>query len=109
MAIYKYKVNLKPLKVFELIKQEQYAELVYEEYLTVDEDKSTATLIYEKYYFRSSNRAALIVLIDNFKVVTEVKAISTGSSQGIVFNLDWGAADNFANSVGDTLKDYIID
>lgn len=109
MAIYNYKVSLKPLRAFELIKQGQYAELIYEEYLAVDENKFTATLIYEKYYFRASNRAALIILINNFNGVTEVKAISTGSSQGVVFNLDWGAADNFANSVGKTLRDYIIE
>lgn len=109
MAIYTYKVSLTPKEAFEMIKENQNAELVYEEDFNLEGDKFTGTLIFEKYYIRASNRAALIVLIDNFNGITDIRSISTGSSQGMIFNFDWGAADSFANSVGDILRNYIID
>lgn len=99
MAIYNYKVSLAAKEAFQMIRQNQKAELVYEEEFNLDGDKFTGTLIYDKYYMRAKNRAALIVLIDNFN----------GSSQGMIFDFDWGAADHFANSVGEILRDYIID
>ena len=109
MAIYNYKVSLTPKESFEMIKQNQNAELVYEEDFDLGGGKFTATLIFEKYYMRAKNRAALIVLIHNFDGITDIRAISTGSSEGMFFNFDWGAADHFANSVGEVLSDYIID
>ena len=109
MAVYNYKVSLTPFDAFQMIKQRQDAELVYEEDFTVNGDKFTGTLIFEKYYIRAKNRAALIVLINNFNGITDIKSISTGSSEGMIFNFDWGAADHFANSVGEILADYIID
>lgn len=109
MAIYNYKVSLAAKEAFQMIRQNQKAELVYEEEFNLDGDKFTGTLIYDKYYMRAKNRAALIVLIDNFNGSTDIRAISTGSSQGMIFDFDWGAADHFANSVGEILRDYIID
>lgn len=71
-------------------------------------NKYIGTMVFEKYYFRVSNRAALVVIIDNIKGTTGVRAISTGSSQDMIFNFDWGAADNFTNSVRNILEEYII-
>ncbi|WP_374020880.1 DUF6054 family protein [Paenibacillus thiaminolyticus] len=39
---------------------------------------------------------------------THVRAISTGSSEGLFFNIDWGAASNFTSSVERILEKYII-
>lgn len=109
MAIYNYKVNLEPIIVFEMIKKQQNAELVYEEHFNLEDDKFTGTLIFEKYYMRTGSWASLIVIIDNINEYTDIRSISTGSSQGLFSNLDWGAADSFAKSVGNIVNNYIID
>ncbi|MCT4594474.1 MAG: DUF6054 family protein [Anaeromicrobium sp.] len=103
------RVDITPEKAFHTIKRRQTADLVHEEFFDLGEGKSIGTLVFEKYYMRASNRAALIVIMDNFKGETEVRVISTGSSQGIIFNFDWGAAKNFTNSIKDILQDYIIE
>jgi len=109
MSKYKFKVNISPSEALDIVKKTHDADLVHEEYSDVGDGKFVGTLIYEKYYFRNSNRAALVVICDNFKGYTEVRSISTGSSQGIFFNIDWGASDEFAHSVKDILEKYIIE
>lgn len=109
MSIINFKVNITPGQALDLVKERQSADLVHEEFFNVGEGKYIGTLIFEKYYFRASNRAALVVIIDNFKGETEVRSVSTGSSQGMIFNFDWGASDNFANSVKEILKNFVIE
>jgi hypothetical protein len=93
-------VSIAPLEALDLVKDNQNADLVHEEYNVVGQDKLIGTQIYEKYYFRSKNRAALIVIIDNLKGPTNVRAIAIRSSEG------WGgAADNFVTSVEKILGD----
>ena len=108
MSKYNFIVDISAKKTFNLIKGKQTADLVHEESFDIEEGKFIGTLVFEKYYFRSQNRAALIVIIDNFKGVTSVRSISTGSSQGLFLNFDWGAADDFASSVKEILKDYLV-
>ncbi|SYX86180.1 conserved protein of unknown function [Paenibacillus alvei] len=48
-------------------------------------------------------------MIDNLRGVTNVRVVATGSSEGLIFNFDWGAADDFASSVESILEEYIID
>jgi len=103
-----FNVSIAPSQALELVKNYEDADLVYEEYHELD-GKCIGTQIYEKYYFRSRNRAALIVIIDNFNGPTNVRAVATGSSDGMVFNFDWGAADHFASSVEKILEKYRID
>ena len=103
-----FKVSLPLIQAMELIKEGQNSELVHEEVLDIGNGKLTGTLIFEKYFFRSSNRAALIVILDNLEGVTDLRVVSTGSSQGLVINFDWGAASDFVKSVRWSLKDYII-
>lgn len=109
MSKYNFKVNLSPQETYELVKTHQRADLVHEEFIHLDSNQSIGTLIFEKYYIRSENRAALVVIIDNIKGYTDVRSISTGSSKGWLFNFDWGASDNFASSVKRILRSYIID
>lgn len=97
------------MQAFDLVRDRQDADLVHEEYNELGEGRAIGTLIFEKYYFRTKNRAALIVIIDNLKGVTNVRAIATGSSEGLFFNIDWGAADNFVSSVERILEDYMIE
>jgi len=108
LSKFNFKLNINPVEAIKLIKENQAADLVHEELINLGDGKFIGTLIYEKYYFRASNRAALIVIMDNIKGKTEVRSISTGSSQGVFFNFDWGAADNFARSVERILSDFIV-
>ena len=53
--------------------------------------------VYEQYFARVKNRIALMILADDFKGPTGVRIIATGASQGMIFNLDWGAAGAYAS------------
>ncbi|SEC04210.1 DUF6054 family protein [Paenibacillus sp. GP183] len=109
MSKISFNVSIAPLEALDFVKDNQNADLVHEEYNVVGQDKLIGTQIYEKYYFRSKNRAALIVIIDNLKGPTNVRAIATGSSEGLIFNFDWGAADNLVTSIEKILGEYIIE
>ncbi|SRR5690554_6162066 len=103
-----FKVSLSPVEALEIIKSEQSSELVHEEILDIGNGKVVATLIFEKYYMRTSNRAALMVILDNLEGVTDLRVISTGSSQGVIFNFDWGASSDYVASVKKSLGEYIL-
>lgn len=109
MSVISFTVSLKPKEAAVIVREHPSANLVHSEVLELDNQTTVCTLIFEKYYFRASNRAALVVIIENTKGVTGVRAIATGSSQGLIFNIDWGAADNFANSIVSLLQNYIIE
>ncbi|HLR20368.1 MAG TPA: DUF6054 family protein [Tissierellaceae bacterium] len=109
MSKYNFKVNINPKEAFELVKSYQNADLVHEEFINLENNRSIGTLIFEKYYIRAENRAALVVIIDNIKGDTDVRVISTGSSKGFIFNFDWGASEDFAYSVKKGLRPYIIE
>lgn len=109
MSKINFQVNLSPAEAYSLVVEHQNAELVHEELHELGDGRITGTLIFEKYYFRTKNRAALIVIIDNLQGFTDVRCIATGSSEGLIFNFDWGASDDFANSVADILGAYIIE
>ncbi|MDF2880528.1 MAG: hypothetical protein K0R54_1085 [Clostridiaceae bacterium] len=100
-------VNLTPAQVIAKVKEEENGSLVHEELHNIDGSKYYGILIFEKYFMRVSSRVALVVLVDNLAEETTVTSVATGSSQGMVFNFDWGAADDFAYSVKEMLDDYI--
>lgn len=104
-----FKVSLDALSTLERIKNSQDADLIHEEIIDVGNGKMVATLIFEKFFIRASNRAALIVTLDNIEDYTDLRVVSTGSSQGMIFNFDWGAADSFVSSVRRALKNDIIE
>lgn len=108
MSTYNFKVSISPLKALELVKENMDADLVHEETHDLSKGIYIGTLIFEKYYMRVKNRVALVVIIDNIYGQTDVRSVSTGSSEGMIFNFDWGAADSFAGSVQDILGAYII-
>lgn len=103
-----FEVRLSPREAFDIIQDRVNADLVYSEFNSLDHEKATGVLIFEKYFFRVSNRVALVVLIDNLKGDTVVKSISTGSSEGLFLKFDWGASEDFAYSVKDIMEKYII-
>lgn len=103
-----FNVNISPKEAFIAVHDAENADLVFEEFNQLDDGRQIGILVFEKYYFRSKNRAALTVIMSNFTGVTSVRVVATGSSEGLIFNFDWGAADNFVRSVEDILADYII-
>ncbi|KNY27373.1 DUF6054 family protein [Pseudobacteroides cellulosolvens] len=103
-----FKVSIDPIQVLSMVRDNENADLVHEELNDLGDGQFIGTLVFEKYFMRVSNRVALVVIADNLKGVTDVRAIATGSSQGWLFNFDWGAADDFANSVRTILHKYII-
>ncbi|HZX46365.1 MAG TPA: DUF6054 family protein [Clostridia bacterium] len=107
-----FKVNITPAEALEQVKKYQTgagSELIHEELYDLGEGKAIGTLVFQKYYFRAGNRAALVVLADNLKGYSEVRTIATGSSQGVFINFDWGAADDYAASVRKALAAHIIE
>lgn len=109
MAQLDFNISLTPSEAYNMLQDFDSAELVYDELKSPGKGKYIAIMVFEKYYFRSENRAALTVIIDNFHDITSVTAIASGSSQGLIFNFDWGAGDNFVESVRKFFKDYIIE
>lgn len=109
MAEINFKISVTPREAYDMLQDLSSAELIYDELKHPAEGKEIAILIYEKYYFRAENRAALTVIIDDFSGITSVTAVAAGSSQGFIFNLDWGAADNLVESIRKALKDYVIE
>ncbi|MCC3374751.1 DUF6054 family protein [Cohnella sp. REN36] len=102
-----FAVGLSAYGAFEKVRDSHDAELVHEEYHDLGDGRGIGTLVFEKYYFRTSNRAALVVIVDSLRGETEVRAVATGSSEGLFFNIDWGAGSNFVRSVADILEDDI--
>ena len=100
-------VNIEPKEALGLIKAQQTAELIGQEAFDLGDGKYIGILIYEKYYFRSENRAGLTVIVDNINGETKIKSIASGSSKGMIFKFDWGAGDNFALSVYNILREYV--
>lgn len=82
--------------------------LVYwEHHLVSDEGKQICTFVFERYYFRTSGRATLTVILENFSGQNKVRCISSGSAESLI-NVDFGASQNFVNWIRDALKDYIL-
>ncbi|MBT2691279.1 hypothetical protein J7I93_24390 [Bacillus sp. ISL-47] len=66
-------------------------------------------IVLEKFYYRTSNRASMTVTIDNFNGITNVHAVSSGSSQGAFFRFDWGAGGDFIECVKKALYSHRIE
>ena len=69
------------------------------ELVTRVDRNSVCLLIYEKYYMRNSSRATLTVLISEKDGEVTVDAVASGAGSGSLFNFDWGAAEDFEDTV----------
>lgn len=107
MSEMSFEVKIKPSNALSEVRANLNADLVHEELHQIDEDREIGVFVFEKYYFRSKNRAALTVIAENLQGTTQVRAIATGSSEGLFFNFDWGAADNFVGQIRDILGAYV--
>lgn len=63
--------------------------------------------VYEKHYYRASNRLTLTVVIDNLRNGTHIHVVGGGGGQGL-FKFDWGASGSFEDTVMDALYKYVI-
>ncbi len=64
-------------------------------------------MVFERYYWRSSNRATLTVTVDNFSGRTRVHSVGSGGGQGAIFRFDWGASSSFAGIPQKALADFL--
>ncbi|OMF97780.1 hypothetical protein BK144_00645 [Paenibacillus sp. FSL R7-0273] len=85
------------------------AELLHEELNNVGEGRMIGTLVYERYFLRSGNQAAMVIIADNLQGVCNIRLISAGSSNSMIFKVDWGAGRSFASSVAKILSEYTIE
>lgn len=77
-----------------------------DKYILNEKNFECVVLVFEKYFMRNSNRASLTVTLSNNGGVTTVRSVGSAGGHGAFFGFDWGAADNFANSVEIALKKY---
>lgn len=63
-------------------------------------------LIFEKYYWRASNRASLTVVVSGVGDAVIVDAIGAGGGQGPIFKFSWGAEESFVGVVERILRPY---
>lgn len=108
MSICSFNVSILPIEAMNIVKNNEDADLIHEEIHEFGQNKHICILVFEKYFFRVSNRASLTVIIENTGEITGVRAVATGCSQGMIFSFDWGASEDFANSVQSILEDYVI-
>lgn len=76
-------------------------------YKVKEQNGSLAVLVFEKHYWRVSNRLTLTVTIDDLCGKTRVHYVSGGGGEGL-FRFDWGAANSFEGVVEKALRPYII-
>lgn len=105
----KFKIRLKPSQAHELLRKKLSYELLYEITKSIDETRESVVSVYEVFFFRNSSRAGLTVTIDNIDGLTEVNVVPAGTSQGMVFSLDWGAGSDMCNKVRSILSEYICE
>lgn len=109
MPTRRYVVKSSVEETYQMIRLSQSSEsTVFHEIRDFGNDTKIATIACEQYYIRTSNRVALFITIHNLSGQTEVTAISTGSSQSMLFKFDWGAAQNYLKSITDALKPVTI-
>jgi Family of unknown function (DUF6054) len=108
MTTRSFTVSITPSEVHRVIINWDGAELLHHELKDFGDERWFATSVFEKYYMRNKSRAGLIVLCDNVAGDTEVRLVATGSGDGMFFKFDWGAGDNFIDSVATLLSHYWV-
>ena len=109
MNHYNFKVNMTVEEAANYLIREVPYEMIYEKELKPDGELISYIFIFEKYFLRMGTRAALTVVIHNFKGYTEIDSVAAGSSQSIFFRFDWGAGDEFASFINKMFSQYIVE
>lgn len=112
MSIREFKVRLNPSeamhKIHEAVSGGSISGTLVDHYERSSGDHQVVVFVLEKYFIRTNNRSSMTVTIDNFDGTTKVHAVASGSSESVFFRFDWGAGNNFANSVENALVGYLI-
>lgn len=61
-------------------------------------------MVFEKYYWRASNRASLTVVVSGSGDAVFVDAIGSGGGQGPLFKFSWGSEESFVGVVARILR-----
>ena len=80
------------------------AELLERYSLDATDGKSCVVMVFEKYYMRNSSRISLTVSVDDLGGATRVCATASGGGQSTFFSFDWGAGENFVDTIADILN-----
>lgn len=80
-------------------------EFVDEGYIE-NETGLTYLIVYEKYFMRVSNRVSLSIMLSEVKGKTQVVAIASGASQGVLFSFDWGSEEDFVYEFTNLMLSY---
>lgn len=112
MDIREFNVSLTPEEAADLIEEAivewSISGTLVDRYQRVIGEKEVLVLVLEKYYARTSNRCSVTVTLDNFEETTQVRAASSGSSEGVFFRFDWGAGADFVDRIEGALRDYQV-
>ncbi|MCL1632232.1 DUF6054 family protein [Sporolactobacillus sp. CPB3-1] len=83
------------------------ADQVYESH-TEEAGIAQCILVYQRYFLRNSNYAAMTVVIDNLGGKTKVTVVATGGSGSLLTSWDWGAASDWLSDSTACFSDYIV-
>jgi len=65
---------------------------------------TTTTLVFEKYYWRASNRASLTAVVMGDGRTVSVDLIGSGGGSGALLSFSWGAEESFVDSAAKELE-----
>lgn len=112
MDIREFYVSLTPKAALDVLQQHivqgSVSGTIIDVYERVVGERQVVVCVLEKYYMRTSNRASLTITLDNLENKTKVHAASSGAGSGAFLRFDWGAGDNFVNSVEKALGGYMM-
>ncbi|WP_054940439.1 DUF6054 family protein [Paenibacillus ihuae] len=108
--VLRFDISLQPDAAITLVRNglTEQSELLHQELHDLGDGRMIGTLVYERYFFRTGNQAALVVIVDNLCGVSKVRLIPAGSSNSMIFKIDRGAGKSFAASVEKILSSYIL-
>ncbi len=109
MNHYNFKVDMTLSEAVDYLVREVPYEMTYMKELNPKGEMKSFVFIFEKYFLRMGNRAALTVVMHNFNGYTEIDSVAAGSSQSIFFRFDWGAGDEFASYIMKMFESHIVE
>ncbi len=83
---------------------------IVDQYTRSADGREMVVLIMEKYFMRTSNRATLTMIADNFdgEGRTKVRLTGSGGGNGAFMKFDWGAAASFSGKAEEALEQYQV-
>lgn len=76
--------------------------------INFEQGKKAIIVVIEYYTWRNNNQMTATVVLSNVEKNTKVHIVVGGSSQGIVFNYDYGAGDSLKEKIKSLFRTYEI-